>query len=125
MKKCKGYIALSTVLIICSVTIAITLTVTFLAIGELQSTFALNQGEITLQQVEGCTEDALLKARASNLYGGGTINQPGGSCTVAVSKSGNIWTMTVSNTDGQFKRTVETIFEKTSRNLKLLSWKEI
>ena len=121
----KGYIALSTVLIICAVAIAITLTVTFLAIGELQSTFALNQGEMTLNLIEGCTEDALLKARASNRYTGGTINHPEGSCTVTILKSGTVWTMTASNVNGQFKRTIQTVFEKTDRKINLLSWKEI
>ncbi|MBI3486298.1 hypothetical protein HY025_05175 [Candidatus Daviesbacteria bacterium] len=107
----KGYIALSMVLILTAVVIAISVTVALLSIGEGQSALALSKGEDALTFAEGCAEDALLKSRNSTSYSGGTIGRPGteGTCSVTVSKAGSTWTITSTTNAASpaYKRTIQ------------------
>lgn len=121
----KGYIALSMILVIAAVMIGVVTTTTLLSIGEGESGLTLATGENTLAFVEGCTEDALLKARASNTYTGGNITRPEGTCTVTVTKSGNTWTLTVSTTATTYVRTIQAIITNTGYGDSIVSWKEI
>lgn len=121
----KGYIALITVLIVMAVVISTASTVAFLAIGEGQAGLSLLKGEDTLSFVEGCAEDALLKSRADSAYVGGTITRPEGTCSIAISKIINPWTMTVTTTVTSYKRTVEIKYSRNPTGITLTSWKEI
>lgn len=124
--KQQGFIAISTVMILLVVTLAIATSVTLLAIGEMQSAFAVTQGEDTLQFVEGCMEDALLKIRNDVNYAGGTITRPEGSCLITiVSVVGNIWTIRATNQSLAYKRTIEVICDRGSAGITLTSWLEI
>lgn len=123
----KGYIAIMTVLILSVVLLAAASTVALLAIGEAQSAFALFKGEDSLQFVEGCTDDALLKARSDINYNGGNITRPEGTCVITspITKAGNEWTMTVSTNDTKYRRTVQVVFNRLSTGITLISWREI
>lgn len=124
-KNKKGYIALSTVLIISSVVLTISIMTTMLSIGSAQSSLALTKGEDALSFVEGCAEDGMLKSQASIGYTGGTIVRPEGSCQATIVKNGTIWTMTVSTQDTKYKKTVVVNFNRTPTKISLISWKEI
>ena len=113
------------ILIISAVVIGIATTVAVLAVGEAQSGLALTKGEDALNFVEGCTEDALLKARASATYTGGNITRPEGTCTVTVSKAGNTWTITVSTTATLYVRTIKAIITQDGYGDTITSWQEI
>jgi hypothetical protein len=119
-----GYIALVTVLIVSAVALATSVSIGLLAIGEAQSSVALSKGDDTLSFVEGCMEDALLKARASDSYVGGSITRPEGTCTITVSKVGSAWTITATTTATQYKRTIQVKATK-STFMSIDSWREI
>lgn len=119
-----GYIALVTILIVSAVALSLGTTVSLLAIGEGQSSLALYRGEDTLSFVEGCMEDALLKARNSDTYTGGTITRPEGTCSITVSKVSNTWTITATTISTTYKRTVQVVAVK-STLMTLTSWREI
>lgn len=120
-----GFIATATVLILMMVAISVMITASLLSIGSAQGSLALTKGEETLSLVEGCAEDALLNARNDANYVGGNITRPEGTCTVAIdSKAGNTWTMTVSTTATDYKRTVKVVFILGS-SIVLTSWQEI
>ncbi len=119
-----GYIALVTVLIVSAVALATSVSVGLLAIGEAQSSVALSEGDETLSFVEGCMEDALLKARASDSYAGGSITRPEGTCTITASKVGSAWTITATTTATQYKRTIQVKATKTTF-MSIDSWREI
>jgi len=132
----RGYIALTTVLIVMSVVLTTVSTVALLAIGEGQSGFSLFKGEETLTFVEGCAEDALLKARASGTFGDPvgtpvTVTRPEGSCIITVlSKVGNptvTWTMRVQadTATTKYNRIIEVVFNKSATGITLSTWKEI
>lgn len=120
-----GYIAISSVLVISFVTIALTTSVALLSIGESQSSFALAKGEDALQFVEGCAEDGILKSRASDSYSGGAITRPEGTCNISISKAGNVWTLTASSTNTQYARSIQAVFTRNPTGIILTSWKEI
>ncbi|MBI4067700.1 hypothetical protein HY407_04910 [Candidatus Gottesmanbacteria bacterium] len=126
--KSQGYVAIITVIVIASVALAVSSTVSKLAIGEAQSSLALTKGEDNLVFVEGCAEDALLKSRDA-IYPGGNIDRPEGTCTVSVNKNGDNWTLTVSNdtssSNTYYKRTILLDITRGPVNIAINSWKEI
>lgn len=124
--KKQGFIAITSVLIISAVVLAITINVSLLSIGQGQAGLALTKGEDTLVFVDGCAEDALLKLRASSAYVGGNITRPGveGTCTVTVASGGSTYTLTVSTINTLYKRTVQVVVNRGSA-ITLTSWKEI
>lgn len=121
----KGFIALTSVLVISAVVLSIALTVTYLSIGQGQSGLALSKGEEQLNFAEGCMEDALLKIRADASYSGGSITRQEGTCSVTVSKAGSVYTIT---TTGEavagYQRSVQTVATRGS-SITISSWKEI
>lgn len=123
-KRNDGYIALITVLLVSAVALVTSTTIGLLAIGEVQSAVALSEGDDTLSFVEGCMDDALLKARASDSYAGGSITRPEGTCTITVSKIGNVWTITATTIATQYKRTIQVRATKTTV-MTIHSWIEI
>jgi hypothetical protein len=119
-----GFVAIITVLIIGAVCLAIVSSVALLSIGEGQSALAQTSGEDTLNFVEGCVEDGLLKSRASASYTGGTIARPEGTCSISISKAGSTWTMTTTTTATKYVRTIVTVFTRASSGVTLTSWRE-
>lgn len=131
----RGYIAISSVVIILAVILSITITMSYSAIGEAQSGLALFQGEENLHQVEGCVEDALLKARASATFGDPVtvpVNiarpTPQPTCVVTVNSKGAgptfTWNMIVSVNTTSSKRNINVIFNRETTGIKLTSWNE-
>ena len=116
----KGYIAMVMIIMLSVVALVIATSVSLLAIGEAQSSLASYKGEESLAFVEGCMEDALLKARDSDSYAGGTITRPDGTCSIAVSKVGSVWTITATTTNMAYKRTIQVVMTKTT-SITLLS----
>jgi len=108
-----------------AVVFSITATVTYLAIGEAQSSLAHTKGESTLDFVEGCLEDALIKARANGNYSGGSISRPEGTCTITTSKLGNTWTITATTSATDYRRSVQAVATVNGYEVILTSWKEI
>ena len=120
-----GFIATYTVLIVLTVVAAATVAVTLLSIGSAQGSLALGQGRTTLALVEGCTEDAVLKSWANVGFTSTTITRPEGSCQVTVSKVGQVWTETITNTTSTtYVRTIQVVFTRASTGLSLTSWLE-
>lgn len=125
VKKSYGFIAITTVLILISVSLGIAITVSLLSIGEAQTSLVLFKGEDNLSLVEGCVEDALLKIRSNSSYSGGTITRPEGSCTITINSPNPNWDITIVSTSTSYQRKIQVMFIKTSTGLSLTSWKEI
>lgn len=121
----KGYIALSTVLIISAVVLTISISVTLLSINSAMSSLATAKGTDTLNFVEGCAEDGLIKSQSSIGYNGGATTRPEGTCQITMVKNGMVWNMTVSTNDTKYKKTVLVAFNRTPTKITLISWKEI
>jgi hypothetical protein len=123
----KGYIALITVLILGAVTLGLGSTVSLLGIGEAQSSLALTKGEAVQQLVEGCAQDALLKAQQNSKYAGGMIARPGGvgNCIISVAKNGNNWTITATSDRTDYNKTVVVHFTRTTGSpIAIANWQD-
>lgn len=123
-----GYIAISTVVIILAVILALTITMSYSAIGEAQSGLSVLQGEENLQEAEGCVEDVMLKIR-SNPVTVASVTRPEGTCSVNYTASGPTnWDMTVtfqSTTSTGIRRSIRVIFTRSATGLTMTSWNEI
>lgn len=124
----KGYIAISSVVIILAVILGLTITMSYSAIGEAQSGLALFQGEENLQQVEGCVEDVMLKIR-SNPVTVASFTRPEGICNISYTSSGPVnWDISVTFTPTvatSIVRTIRVVFVRNSTGISLTSWNEI
>jgi len=123
--KTKGYIAITTVLLISAVTLMIAVTVTLVSINEGQSSLASSKGEERLSFVDGCMEDAILKIRNSASYAGGTTTTPDGNCSITVSKVGSVYTVTASPADLTFMKKLQAVVTRGASTVTITSWQEI
>lgn len=121
----RGYIATATVLLLMAVALSIMATVSLLGIGEAQSSLALTKGESNLFFVEGCMEDALLKAKNSPGYAGGTITRPEGTCVITASNAGSVWTITAVGSATDYVRKIMTVSTRSGQGMTITSWQEI
>ncbi|MDQ3099381.1 MAG: hypothetical protein M3Q44_06565 [bacterium] len=125
MRNQSGYIAITIVLLLSVVVVAVGTTVAYLAIGEGQASLALSKGEENLDLAEGCMEDALINARNSISYASETISRPEGACTITVSKAGTTWTITATPTTTDYRRSVQAVVVRNGYGVTLTSWTEI
>lgn len=125
----KGFVAMTTVLILGAVVVAIATTVTLLSIDEAQSSLTLYKGEDNLNLVEGCVEDVMLKVRTNSSYNGTSISRPEGDCNITYNPGGagpTAWDITVdATTDNPYQRKIQVKFSRSSSAIQLTSWKEI
>jgi len=125
MRSLKGYIAFTTLLVISAVVLLVGVTLTLLAVFQVQQSLSQELGSATFGLAEGCVEDALLSSFSNDAYAGGTYNYPEGDCTVAVAKAGDNWVFTVD-------ATTATLYQKHLRvsilrggSIQILSWKQV
>lgn len=121
----KGFVALSTVLILLVVTVSIVSTVTALSIDESKAGYALSQGENALRFSEGCAEEALLHVRNDENYAGGDIVRPGGVCRIDASHEGVSWTIEVGPVSAEYVRRIRILCERSASGITVTSWQEI
>lgn len=120
-----GFVAITTVMILSVVVLAIAASVTYLSIGEAQSSLSLFKGEDNLNFVEGCAEDYLLKIRANASFPGGNITHLGTTCTINIVTGNPDWNIIVSSLDNSYQRKIEIIFTRNTTGIVLNSWREI
>lgn len=122
----QGMVALSTVLVLGGVLVALATTVTYLSIGEAQSGLAHYKGTENLNLIEGCVEDVLLTIRSNASYNGTTIIHAGQTCTVTYTTGGPTnWDITVSTDTTAYQRKIRVVFVRNSTGITLTSWREI
>ena len=119
----KGYIVISTVLILLFVTLGIAVTLAILSNGSSDVSRAVSLGQQALFSSDSCLEDALLSLKRDASYNGGTVEFPEGQCKIKVTNSEQIYTLDV-YFSGQVKytRSIEAQASFIEGNLKLTSW---
>lgn len=123
----KGFVAISTVLILSVVLLVIVGTVTLTAIGEAQTSLTLFQGEDSISLVEGCVEDLLQKVHDDSTYSATTVSRPDGtSCTFFYNASGPTdWDVTISTNITTNPRRIKVAFTRSATAVLVSSWQEI
>lgn len=125
-KKSQGLVALSTVLILSVIVVAIASTVTLLSIGESQSALSLFKGEDNLSFAEGCVEDYLLQIRANPSYIPSDIDHQGRICRLNLISGNPNWNIIVQEAFATaYQRKINVTFTRNPTGITLTSWKEI
>jgi hypothetical protein len=119
----KGYVAITSVLIIAAIGIIIGTVITLSSISEGQTSLSGERREAALDLTESCVEDSLYSINTTNSLGS-AITLPPGSCTVTVnSHVGANWTYTVTGTLNGYTKTVQ-ITATRSNTITPIVWKE-
>ena len=129
----QGFMAFSLILLISAVVLVIVTTVSLVSIGEMQASMGLYYGEDTLDLVEGCAEDAMMKINLNASYTGGSITRPEGTCNVTINSGDPNWDITVSADhssqssviEKQFQRNIRVTFTRSGSVITMTSWREI
>lgn len=124
MKNKKGYIAITSILVILAVVLTIGTTVSLLSVNNIQASLTDQKGEEALALVEGCAEDALLRLNNNNSIPV-SILLPEGNCNITnISNVGNDWTFTVSATILNYSKSLQ-ISATRSNSVQITGWLEI
>lgn len=120
-----GYVAFSSLLVISAVVLVVAISVSLLSISEGQMGYAVRKGEDALFFVEGCLEEALLRAKKSSTYNGGLLNFPQGQCTIEIEKNGEDWTIVALGAKDGYTKKIEAKIRRACNQIKLNSWSEV
>jgi hypothetical protein len=125
MRNTKGFAALSAVLLISAVVMAVVTTVTMQAIGEGQTALAVDLGNTDQYLVDGCAEDVMQKIHDLATYSTASITRPEGTCTITYTLGGPVnWDLTIKESGTTFGKIVRVVFTRGMTNV-ITSWTEI
>ena len=120
----KGYIAITSVLIVAAVAIGIGVVLTLSSISEAQTSLTGLRREATLNLVDSCIEEAQYLINTQNSLPA-SITLPFGTCSVTTnSHSGANWTYTVSGTLNSHTKSIQVTTTR-SNTMTPNIWKEI
>ncbi|PIP23884.1 MAG: hypothetical protein COX90_03155 [Candidatus Nealsonbacteria bacterium CG_4_10_14_0_2_um_filter_38_17] len=124
IKEQKGFIALTTVLLVLVITLAVGISVGLGSIIEMQASLQKNQSSVTYYLANLCVEEALMKLKEDiNYIGNETINLSGGSCTILPVEGS--WTIkTSANYSNQIKK-IKIIVSQVNPQMVISSWEEV
>lgn len=123
-----GLMAISSLLIISAVALAIAVSISLIGIGEAQNSLTYKKGAEVLKIAEGCAEEALLRLRDDVNYSGGSLQLGAGSCTISITDTGSDRTIDVTGTIAgppQFMRSLQLTVKRTGQSIRVLTWQEI
>lgn len=119
----KGYVALIAVLAISALLMVIGISVTIISINQGQMSTVEQKKEKALFFVESCGSEALMNLNKNGSVPA-TIILPTGTCTTTVSNAGSTWTITVTGSQENYKKTIQIVATRGS-NVTINSWNEI
>jgi hypothetical protein len=120
----KGFVAISSVLVIAAVVITIGVTVSLSSISEAQRALAAKRNEATLDRVEACIEHSLYSLNTTADIPTG-ITFPEYSCSVTInSHVGTVWTFTVTISLDNHSKSVQVTATRNT-TIGTITWKEI
>ena|SRR3989338_6307938 len=124
MKNQTGYIAITSVLVIAAIVLIIGTSVSLFAVNDIQSALSNKKSNESLDLVESCVEDALLRLNEDNSIPA-TITLPDGSCSVTInSQVGTLWTFTVSGTFISHAKSIQVVADRTN-TVTVNSWTQL
>lgn len=120
----RGFVAITSVLVVGVVMVATGIASVYNAINETQSALSETKKEVVLGSVEACGNDALLYLNTHNSLPA-TVTLPTGSCSVTLnSHVGSAWTFTVTGSFGGYTKNVQISATRTTL-ITVTSWLEI
>lgn len=120
----RGYVALASVLVIAAVVLVISISVSLLSVSEGQMSLAGKKNEESVDFVEACIEDVLLRLNEGDAIPT-QISLPEGTCDVTIdSQSGDDWTFSVSGNIDNYTKNIQISCTR-STIIDVTSWQEI
>lgn len=128
MNSKNGFIALTSILVISAVALAVTVSISLLGVGEAKSSLDFKKGQEALKIAEGCVEEALLRLRDDASYSGGSLNVGNGSCTINISGTGSDRTIDVSATlsvPPDYVKKLQITAKRIGNSINSITWQEV
>jgi hypothetical protein len=119
-----GYVALTTVLVIAVIVVTIGLSTSLLSINEAQTSLSGKRNEESVDFVDGCIEDALMRLNKENVIPT-QIPLPEGTCDVTINaQSGSDWTFTTTGTIDHYTKKIQVQATRTT-TVSINAWEEV
>lgn len=123
MSNKKGFVAISTVLVISAIILIIGLSIAIYSVNYIQTSLAFKKSEETLGNLEGCVEEVLLTLNEQNNIPI-TVNLPQGVCNVTIqSHTGSNWVFTTDMTVNGYKKSIRVTTNR-STVISVTEWNE-
>lgn len=127
-KYSQGFMALTSMLIISAISLAIAISISLLGISEAKSTTSLKYGDEASAIAQSCVEEALLRLKLNINYSGGSLNVASGTCNISI--TGPISEKTIDVTAqlsaiSTYTKRVQVVTRNSNDGLNILIWKEV
>ena len=120
-----GYIALIAVLIITAATLAISLSLNTLSIGETESGLLKQQSAQSFALADACLQESYLRLARQGDYAGGQLKTELGSCTITIVNDNSDRIITVNSEVSSQMRRWESRVTVGSGSVTVSYWKEL
>ncbi len=119
-----GFVMLGTTIIMLAAVLVVAMSVEYLGVGELLLSFGDQQSEQAFEAADSCVKEALLQMKLNNAYTGTTLAVSPGTCTVVVTGSGSMRTISSVGTVGQSVRKIIAGASISGTTILITSWAE-
>jgi len=121
----QGYIALIAVIIIVAATLAISLSLNILSIGETQAGLIKQQSVQVFGIADTCMQEAYLRLERESEYSGASLNINDGSCAIIVTDAGADKLIVVTAALQDIQRKLESLVTVNGNQVTVQYWKEL
>jgi len=127
LKRTNGFIALTSLLVISAVTLAIAMSVTVMGISSANSSLGYQKGQEAEKISESCLEETLFRLRGDGNFAGVSLTLGSGSCIATVSAQGDQRTINVTGTipgPPVFIKRLQASSTRVGKSITTFSWQE-
>lgn len=120
----KGFVAISSIIVIAAIVTVIGITMSLVSINEAQVAFSGRKSKEILNIVEACIEDSLYRLNSTNTLPS-SVTLPQGTCSIITNAHvGDTWTFTTIATVSSYAKAVQ-VQATYSDTISIGQWKEI
>ena len=123
----QGFIAITSLLVISAVTLAIAMSVTLIGISSANSSLGYQKGQEAMSMGESCLEETLIRLRGDGNFSGVSLSVGSGVCIATVSTDGNTRTIWISSSitgPPAFVKILNGVVTRVGKSITLNSWTE-
>lgn len=123
-----GFIALTSLLIISAIALAIAVSISLLGIGETKSSLDYKKGREVYYIARGCLDESLLQLKSDETYPGETFPFGNGACNIVVSGTSGSYTIDIEATlpgNPQYLKRLQAQVMKSGNSINLISMEQI
>ena len=124
----RGFVALTSILIISAVALSVTVSIALLGITEARNSLDFKEGIEAFKLAEACGEEGMLRSRNDDTYTGGTLNFTEGNCTIAITDTGTGYQLDITATSvgpPDFVKSIQIQSEVDGNGVTVVTWSEV